>query len=59
MADKSTTATEQISRMSADASKERSDLNASLASLEDLAKGLSAMQEAVDQLTLLQRLASD
>jgi len=58
MADKSTEAADQIARMSADASRERSDLSASLARLEELAQGVGAMQEAIDQLTLLQRLAA-
>jgi hypothetical protein len=59
MAGKSTEAADQIGRMSKDASKERGDISASLAKLEELASGIGAMQEAVDQLTLLQRLAAD
>ena len=58
MADRSTEAAAQIARMSADASRERNELGASLARLEELAKGMGAMQEAVEQLTLLQRLAA-
>ncbi|HEX8986476.1 MAG TPA: methyl-accepting chemotaxis protein [Rhodocyclaceae bacterium] len=57
MADKSASATEQIERMSAGASQERADLAASLKRMEELASGLSAMQDAIDQLTLLQALA--
>jgi hypothetical protein len=59
MAGKSTVSADQIGRMSSDASKERGDISASLARLEELAKGIGAMQEAVEQLTLLQRLAAD
>jgi methyl-accepting chemotaxis protein len=58
MAGKSTMAADQIVSMSDAASKERGDLTASLARLEELAKGMGAMQEAVEQLSLLQRLAS-
>ncbi len=42
--------------MSADSSRERAKLAASLARMGELASGISAMQEAVDQLTLLQSL---
>jgi len=59
MAGKSTSAADQISRMSEAASRERGDISASLARLEELAAGIGAMQEAVDQLTLLQRLAAE
>jgi hypothetical protein len=59
MADKSTSATEQISRMSTDAGQERAELATSLARMEKLASGLNAMQDAVDQLTLLQSLAEN
>ncbi|MFV5213525.1 methyl-accepting chemotaxis protein [Azonexus caeni] len=58
MADKSTLAADQIVSMSQNAGKERDELNASLARLEELAQGMEAMQEAVEQLTLLQRLAT-
>jgi hypothetical protein len=57
MADKSTMAADQIARMSADAERDRGDLSTSLAKLDELAEGLTAMQHAVDQLTQLQRLA--
>jgi hypothetical protein len=57
--DKSTVAADQIERRSENASKERGDISASLAKLEELASGIGAMQEAVDQLSLLQRLAAD
>lgn len=59
MAGKSTSAADQISLMSEAASRERGDISASLARLEELAAGIGAMQEAVDQLTLLQRLAAE
>jgi hypothetical protein len=58
MAAKSTTAADQIVSMSDAASKERGDLTTSLARLEDLARGMGAMQDAVGQLSLLQKLAS-
>ncbi|PKO30138.1 MAG: chemoreceptor [Betaproteobacteria bacterium HGW-Betaproteobacteria-7] len=58
MADKSTLAADQIVSMSENAGKEREELKASLARLEELAKGMEAMQEAVAQLTLLQHLAT-
>jgi hypothetical protein len=59
MADRSTSAADQIVQMSESASQERGDISASLARLEELAKGMGAMQDAVDQLTLLQKLASN
>jgi len=58
MADKSTVAADQIVNMSQNAGAERDELKASLARLEELAQGMEAMQEAVAQLTLLQRLAT-
>lgn len=58
MADKSTVAADQIVSMSENAGKERDELKASLARLDELAKGMEAMQEAVAQLTLLQHLAT-
>jgi hypothetical protein len=59
MADRSTSAADQIVQMSESASQERGDISASLARLEELAQGMGAMQDAVDQLTLLQKLAAN
>ena len=59
MAERSSAAADQIASMSAAAEGERASLTSSLARLEELASGVNAMQDAVEQLTLLQRLASD
>ncbi|QOL14675.1 methyl-accepting chemotaxis protein [Dickeya dianthicola] len=58
MADKSISASDQIASMSAETDKDRANMTANLGNLKDLAKGMDAMQEAVNQLTTLQKLAS-
>ncbi|KAA8994928.1 chemoreceptor [Affinibrenneria salicis] len=58
MADKSISAAQQIAEMSAVTDKDRNDLTANLSNLKELARGLDAMQDAVEQLTTLQRLAA-
>jgi len=58
MADKSISAANQIADMSAETEKDRSNMTANLGNLKDLAKGMDAMQDAVNQLTTLQKLAS-
>ncbi|GAB7258550.1 methyl-accepting chemotaxis protein [Dickeya ananatis] len=58
MADKSISAANQIATMSAETDKDRANMTANLGNLKDLAKGMDAMQDAVNQLTTLQKLAS-
>ncbi|WJY13701.1 methyl-accepting chemotaxis protein [Pectobacteriaceae bacterium CE90] len=58
MADKSISAANQIASMSADTNKNHSNLTANLNNLKELVKGMDAMQDALDQLTMLQRLTS-
>ncbi|WJM86585.1 methyl-accepting chemotaxis protein [Dickeya chrysanthemi] len=58
MADKSISAANQIADMSAETDKDRSNMTSNLGNLKNLAKGMDAMQDAVNQLTTLQKLAS-
>jgi hypothetical protein len=58
MADKSISAADQIAEMSAGTSQERSNVTANLSSMKELVKGMDAMQDAIEQLTTLQRLAT-
>ncbi|ACS85659.1 methyl-accepting chemotaxis protein [Musicola paradisiaca] len=58
MAGKSISAADQIATMSAETEKDRHSMNANLGNLKELARGMDAMQDAVNQLTLLQRLSS-
>ncbi len=58
MADQSISAADRIAAMSADTGRERHDIAANLGQLKTLAGGMDAMDEAVTQLTLLQKLAS-
>lgn len=58
MADKSISAANQIADMSAETDRDRANMTANLSNLKDLARGMDAMQDAVNQLTTLQKLAS-
>ncbi|WP_035341848.1 MULTISPECIES: methyl-accepting chemotaxis protein [Dickeya] len=58
MAEKSISAANQIASMSAETDRDRANMTANLTNLKDLAKGMDAMQDAVNQLTVLQKLTS-
>ncbi|PWF25394.1 methyl-accepting chemotaxis protein [Corticimicrobacter populi] len=58
MANQSISAADQIARMGAETDQDRQSLVTSLDKLKDLTHSMDAMQDAVEQLTLLQKLAT-